>query len=288
MAVRSTPFSYRDASFAEVIVGFSPDPADADRLKSWVVDYWDAVHPYSAGGAYVNFMMEEGGDRIRATYRDNYDRLTRIKRAYDPDNVFHVNQNIPPSAAAVVTNGDLYVQAMQATRAYIAAIRPEQWTSPTPCSEWNVKQIANHLVGENLWAVELLQGRTIAEVGSRLEGDLAGDDPAVAYAASVQSASFACAPAGAMAATCHLSFGDYSGSDYAAQLFLDTLIHGWDIATATGQDTRLDPVLVAACLPIAEQLTSQFRGAGVFGDNLPVGSDADGQIRLLALVGRRA
>ena len=94
---QETAFSYRDANFAEVIVGFSPDSADAERLKSWVVDYWDAVHPYSAGGAYVNFMMDEGVDRIRATYRDNYDRLAQIKRKYDPNNFFRVNQNIWPA-----------------------------------------------------------------------------------------------------------------------------------------------------------------------------------------------
>jgi uncharacterized protein (TIGR03086 family) len=283
-----TAFSYRDANFAEVIVGFSPDAADADRLKSWVAEYWDAVHPYSAGGAYVNFMMDEGVDRIRATYRDNYDRLAQIKRKYDPDNLFHVNQNIKPAAVASMTTGELYVRAMAATRAYIDAVRPEQWTDPTPCTEWNVRQIANHIIGENLWAVELLEGRTIAEVGNRLDGDLAGADAAGAYAASVRSASLACTAPGAMEATCHLSFGDYSGSDYAAQLFMDMLIHGWDIAKATGQDTRLDPEMVEACLPIAEQLTGQFRSAGVFGDNLPVNSDADRQTRLLALVGRRA
>jgi len=91
-----------------------------------------------------------------------------------------------------------------------------------------------------------------------------------------------------MQTTCHLSFGDYSGSDYSAQLFMDTLIHGWDIASATGQDTRLDPELVDACLPIAEQLTSQFRSAGVFGENLPVDADASPQQRLLALLGRQS
>jgi FAD/FMN-containing dehydrogenase len=93
-----TAFSYRDANWAEVIVGFSPDPADADLLKSWTIDYWEALHPYSLGGAYVNFMMHEGVDRIRATYRDNYDRLAAIKARYDPTNFFHVNQNIKPSA----------------------------------------------------------------------------------------------------------------------------------------------------------------------------------------------
>jgi len=93
---------------------------------------------------------------------------------------------------------------------------------------------------------------------------------------------------GAMETTFHLSIGDYSGSDYAAQLFMDLLVHGWDIARATGQDSRLDPDLVQACLPIAEQLTTEFRSAGVFGDNLSVSAHADPQTKLLALVGRRA
>jgi hypothetical protein len=93
-----TAFSYRDANWAEVIVGFSMDPADAEAIRSWTVDYWDAVHPYSLPGAYVNFMMDEGIDRIRATYRDNFDRLAKVKATYDPHNLFRVNQNIKPSA----------------------------------------------------------------------------------------------------------------------------------------------------------------------------------------------
>lgn len=94
-----TAFSYRDARWAEVIVGVDPDPANAPAIKDWTVDYWEALHPYSAGGAYVNFLMDEGQDRVRATYRGNYDRLAAIKAAYDPGNVFHVNQNIQPSRA---------------------------------------------------------------------------------------------------------------------------------------------------------------------------------------------
>jgi uncharacterized protein (TIGR03086 family) len=85
-----------------------------------------------------------------------------------------------------------------------------------------------------------------------------------------------------------MSFGDYSGSDYAAQLVMDLLVHGWDVAKATGQDSRLDPDLVQACLPVAEQLTTQFRSAGIFGDNLSVSGDADPQTKPLAMVGRRA
>jgi FAD/FMN-containing dehydrogenase len=92
-----TAFSYRDANFAQAIVGFSFDPADAAVLKAWTVAAWEALHPYSLGGAYVNFMMDEGIDRIRATYRDSYARLVEVKQRYDPANLFHVNQNIQPA-----------------------------------------------------------------------------------------------------------------------------------------------------------------------------------------------
>jgi FAD binding domain/Berberine and berberine like len=93
-----TAFSYRDTGWAEVIFGVDPDPANAGLVRDWCVGYWDATHPYSAGGAYVNFMMDEGQERVQATYRDNYDRLARVKAQYDPENLFHVNQNIRPHA----------------------------------------------------------------------------------------------------------------------------------------------------------------------------------------------
>jgi FAD/FMN-containing dehydrogenase len=96
-----TPWSYRDATWSEVIVGVDPDPANKDRITAWARNYWEALHPYGAGGAYVNFMMEgEGEDRIRATYQGNYDRLAQTKAKYDPDNFFRVNQNIRPDASA--------------------------------------------------------------------------------------------------------------------------------------------------------------------------------------------
>jgi FAD binding domain/Berberine and berberine like len=93
-----TPWSYRDATWSEVIVGVDPDPANKDRIIAWAKDYWEALHPYGAGGAYVNFMMEgEGEDRIRATYRNNYEGLAQIKAKYDAANFFRVNQNIQPA-----------------------------------------------------------------------------------------------------------------------------------------------------------------------------------------------
>jgi FAD/FMN-containing dehydrogenase len=92
-----TAWAYRDAQWAQVFFAVDPDPANAGVLKDWCVQYYEALHPYSMGGAYVNFMMEEGQDRVQATYGDHYDRLAKIKATYDPDNLFHVNQNIKPA-----------------------------------------------------------------------------------------------------------------------------------------------------------------------------------------------
>ena len=93
-----TAFAYRNSGWNGVMVGVDPDPANAGELKDWAVGYWEALHPTSAGGAYVNFMMDEGTDRVRASYGPNYDRLARIKASYDPQNFFRVNQNIPPAS----------------------------------------------------------------------------------------------------------------------------------------------------------------------------------------------
>jgi FAD/FMN-containing dehydrogenase len=94
----ATAFAYRDGGWAGIIVGVDPDPANAERISQWTKDYWRELHPTSAGGAYVNFLMDEGRDRVKAAYRGNYDRLVAIKERYDPDNIFHINQNILPGS----------------------------------------------------------------------------------------------------------------------------------------------------------------------------------------------
>jgi FAD/FMN-containing dehydrogenase len=99
--IDETPWSYRKAVWSEVIVGVDPDPANKEAITAWARNYWEALHPYGAGGAYVNFMMEgEGEDRIRATYQGNYEKLVQLKTKYDPGNFFRVNQNIPPDGNA--------------------------------------------------------------------------------------------------------------------------------------------------------------------------------------------
>jgi len=98
-----TAFSYRDANWAAVIVGVDPDPAKGEAITTWTKQYWEALHPHSAGGAYVNFMMDEGQDRVKATYRGNYQRLASLKRKYDPGNLFRVNQNVQPTSSVPAT-----------------------------------------------------------------------------------------------------------------------------------------------------------------------------------------
>jgi FAD/FMN-containing dehydrogenase len=100
-----TAFSYRDVNWSTVYGGIDPDPANAEHITEWTKEYWAALHPYSAGGAYVHFMMDEGEERIRATYQDNFERLVDIKNRHDPTNLFRVNQNIRPIASGSQDRG---------------------------------------------------------------------------------------------------------------------------------------------------------------------------------------
>ena len=97
IAANATAFPHRTGGWAAVIVGVDSDPANADRITMWAKDYWSELHPTAAGGTYVNFLMDEGADRIHDSYGSNYPRLAAIKKRYDPNNLFHINQNIPPS-----------------------------------------------------------------------------------------------------------------------------------------------------------------------------------------------
>ncbi|TDD97006.1 FAD-binding oxidoreductase [Flavobacterium cellulosilyticum] len=97
VAKEATPWAYRDAKYAAVFVGIDPSPENAPKITQWCKEYWEALHPYASGGAYLNFIMDEGPERIKASYKHNFERLVAIKTKYDPTNFFHVNQNIPPN-----------------------------------------------------------------------------------------------------------------------------------------------------------------------------------------------
>ena len=98
VGVEDTAFAYRDATWSQVFIGCDPDPASASAVRDWTIGYHESIVPYTAGASYVNFMMEEGQERVQATYGPNYARLAQVKTAYDPENVFRVNQNILPAA----------------------------------------------------------------------------------------------------------------------------------------------------------------------------------------------
>ena len=181
----------------------------------------------------------------------------------------------------------LHRRALDATGTVVAGISAEQLDQPTPDSEWDVRTLLNHVIAGNLWAAELAAGRTIEQVGDRLDGDVIGTDPAAAYDGSAAAAAAAFDAPGAMDAPCAVSYGPVPGSVYAGHRFVDVLIHGWDLAQATGQDTTLDPELVGACLEIVEPQVEAFRAAGVFGPAVPAAPDASQQTTLLAMLGRR-
>ncbi len=186
------------------------------------------------------------------------------------------------------TFANLYARAMDATQRFVAGVPDNQWSSPTPCDEWDVRDVVNHMVGGNLLLVEMLKGKTVEEVGDVFDGDLLGDDPVGAYERSVEVAKGAVGAPGAMGVTVHFSYGDYSGPEYASQMFLDLLIHGWDVAAGSGQKRTLEPELIEACYPVAEEMAAAVRDTGVYGDDLSVADKSDLQTRLLGLLGRSA
>lgn len=183
---------------------------------------------------------------------------------------------------------ELYRRAAERFGALVHQVRDDQWAAPTPCRGWDVRALVNHVVGENRWAVPLLAGRTVAEVGDRFDGDLLGADPKATWDDSSRQALVAVARPGAMEQVTHLSFGDVPGQEYTLQLFADLLIHGWDLAAATGADTRLDPELVDACAAWFADVEAAYRRAGAVAPRPPVPADADAQTRLLAAFGRTA
>ena len=142
----------------------------------------------------------------------------------------------------------------------------EDWTRRTPCADWDVRQLVNHVVGEDRWTKPLVDGRTIAEVGSSLDGDLLGDEPIAAARDAADEAVTAVAARLPEGGLVHLSYGEEAMAQYILQLTADHLIHGWDLAVATGQDRDLDHELVAAVSAWFTDWEQRYRSTGVVAD----------------------
>jgi uncharacterized protein (TIGR03086 family) len=169
----------------------------------------------------------------------------------------------------------------------VSQVDAGQWTLPTPCTEWDVRALVNHIAYEQRWAPHLVAGETVEQVGDRYDGDVLGAEPLATLREATASSTAAFADTD-LDRTVHLSFGDVPGREYLAQMLIDAEVHGWDLATATGQDRSLDPEVVAAVLPVAMEQEAMIRASGVFGDAVPIAADADDASRLLGLLGRRA
>jgi uncharacterized protein (TIGR03086 family) len=183
---------------------------------------------------------------------------------------------------------DAHGQALEVFDRSVHHVGLSDWDSPTPCTDWTVRDLVNHLVYDQLWVPELLAGKTIAEVGDKYDGDQLRDDPVTAWTESSQAARAALLEPGALEGTVHLSFGDADATEYAWQLTLDAAVHGWDLATAVGADAEIGDELATALLKWVEPQIDDWSGSSMFGKPVPVADDADVQTRLVSLLGRRA
>ena len=188
----------------------------------------------------------------------------------------------------MATIQELHGRALWLFGEKVMAIKDDQWHDPTPCTEWDVRMLVNHLVSENRWMPPLLVGKTIAEVGGALDGDILGEEPKRAWAESANDATAAVGEPGAMEKVVHVSFGDISGEEYTTQVFTDLVIHGWDLARAIGADEAMDPELLQATHDVIAPMVAQFKASGVYGPDVTPPPGSDLQTRLLAMVGRVA
>ena len=137
------------------------------------------------------------------------------------------------------------------------------WTASTPCADWDVRQLVNHVVGEDRWTKPLVDGRTIADVGDSLDGDLLGERPVAAAREAAEEAVTAVTARLPEAGLVHLSYGEETIAQYILQLTADHLIHGWDLAVATGQDRDLDSEVVAVVSGWFADWEQRYRSSGV-------------------------
>jgi uncharacterized protein (TIGR03086 family) len=178
----------------------------------------------------------------------------------------------------------LYRRTVEGWNDLVGRIGSDQWESPTPCADWTVRDLVNHVTGEDLWTVPLVEGQTIEEVGGRFDGDLLGDDPTTAAQDAADAALASVEERLPEGGSVHLSYGDERIEEYVSQLAADHLVHGWDLAVAIGASSRLDADAVAGVAEWFADREEIYRSAGAIGPR--TGTYDDPQDDLVSRFGR--
>lgn len=182
---------------------------------------------------------------------------------------------------------ELYRRALAGFGDRVHAVAADQWGCPTPCKDWEVRHLVNHLVAEQLWVPPLLAGKRVADLGSDFAtGDVLGRDPAAAWDAASAAALAAFAEPGALQRPVHLSYADRPGEEYAREMMFDLVVHSWDLARGISADDVLDPALVEAVYASIEPDTD-LTASGQFDGPVPVPVESDEQTKLIAFTGRK-
>jgi uncharacterized protein (TIGR03086 family) len=182
---------------------------------------------------------------------------------------------------------DAHGQAIDVFDRAVHKVGLTDWDSPTPCGDWNVRELVNHIVVDQLWVPDVLDGRTLAEVGDKFDGDQLHDDPLEAWRAASDVARSAWLRPGVLDSTVHLSSGDQPAAEYGWQMTTDLTVHGWDLATALGADAAIPDELAEALLAFIEPQKDAWSATGLFGTPVAVPDDAPPSARLVGLLGRQ-
>ncbi|WP_432013317.1 TIGR03086 family metal-binding protein [Streptomyces cucumeris] len=182
-----------------------------------------------------------------------------------------------------------YTEALDLFTERVHAITPDQWAAPTPCTEWTVRDLVNHLAVEQMWVPPLVtEGSSLADQGEALEGDLLGADPVATWDAVAADARAAFREPGALDRTVDLSFGETPATHYCAQMTADAAVHAWDLARAIGADERIPRPLVDFSVREVAPYAVDLEASGLFAAPVEPPPGADAQTKLLALLGREA
>ncbi|WP_030855781.1 TIGR03086 family metal-binding protein [Streptomyces sp. NRRL F-4474] len=181
-----------------------------------------------------------------------------------------------------------HAEALRLFGERVRAVRGDQWGAPTPCTEWTVRDLVNHVTAEQLWIPPLItEGRTVEELGDAFSGDVLGDDPVAAWDRASDAARAAFAASGALERTVRLSYGPALGSAYCAELTADCVVHTWDLCRGIGADDRLPDTLVEFSIKEVMPYAGALAAGGMYAEPVEVPAGADAQTRLLAMVGRK-